>query len=253
MIKNCFSFLPKMSYKKEENIFKQGIKNWDSFIKKDKIIGISPSKKKGYDEILKLLNRALYEEDIFFINSFIPLKYHWMLYDDFIDSCIYLDIEVTGINKKDDIFLFGFYDGKDTKIMVRDFNLDLNSLSRILSEYKMIITFNGSVHDINFLDKRYPFLFKSFIHIDLRFLSNKIGLTGGLKEIEKNLNIFRPKISKVDTTIVRLWRLFKETKNEFFLERLISYSQEDIINLDIIARKIISFLKIQRKEYINSF
>ena len=45
MIKNSFIFLEKVSKRKEQSIWKQGIKTWQEFLKTDSIKGISQQKK----------------------------------------------------------------------------------------------------------------------------------------------------------------------------------------------------------------
>ena len=49
MIQSTFIFLPKISNKKEQNIWKQGINNWNQFLKTDSIKGISKKAKAFYD------------------------------------------------------------------------------------------------------------------------------------------------------------------------------------------------------------
>jgi hypothetical protein len=62
MIRNSFVFLEKVSKKKEQNIWQQGIKNWQDFLKTEKIKGISVKSKFYYDRRIKKLPNWVQEK-----------------------------------------------------------------------------------------------------------------------------------------------------------------------------------------------
>ena len=66
MISNSFIFLEKISTKKEQNIWKQNIHSWNSFIKKEKIKGISKEKKHQYNRILQQAQQHLDKDNLSF-------------------------------------------------------------------------------------------------------------------------------------------------------------------------------------------
>ena len=51
MIRNTYLFLPKIKHKKEQNIWEQGIKDWDDFLNNN-IRGISKKSKAFYNRKL---------------------------------------------------------------------------------------------------------------------------------------------------------------------------------------------------------
>lgn len=121
-----------------------------------------------------------------------PKSEYWRLYDFFKEDAVFLDIETTGLDpKNNDITLIGLFDGINTKTMVKGINFDLKGLKNELSKYKLIVTFNGSSFDIPFISKLYPNLLPNIPNFDLKSITNKLNLTGGLKEIEKKLGIKR--------------------------------------------------------------
>ena len=85
------------------------------------------------------------------------------------------------------------YEGINTKVMVHGFNLDLKLIKKELKKYKLIVTFNGSVHDIPVMKRYFSDIIPKIPHIDLRFLCQKLDLKGSLKDIEEKLKIKRPK------------------------------------------------------------
>ena len=116
----------------------------------------------------------------------LPQSEMWRLYDFFREDAVFLDIEATGIYEKDDFFMIGLYDGINTKITLKN-NFDYKKLKNELMKYKLIVSFNGSSFDAPFLNKRYPGLLPKIPHFDVKSIAGRIGLSGGLKEIEKLL------------------------------------------------------------------
>jgi len=130
--------------------------------------------------------------------------------------------------------------------MIRGINFNVKSLKEELRKYKLIITFNGASFDLPYINKRFPNLVPDIIpHWDLRFSCYKIGLSGGLKNIEKTLGIRRGKIVKDMNggDAILLWRKYQATGDEYYLKLLVEYNEEDIINLKQIAEHVYEELK----------
>jgi uncharacterized protein len=245
MIETCFTIFEGISEKTEATIKIQGIKDWNAFLKKDTIKGISSKRKAFYNSRILSLKQALRKDDISLLATHIPLHKQWMLYKYYKEDALFIDIEVTGVKKDDYVFLIAIYDGINTKLMIRDINLNLQELKKFLAKYPMLISFNGTVHDIPFLKKRYPDLFSDVLHMDLRFLTQKISFRGGLKKIEKLLGIKRTEIQEKYRSgdIKRLWRMWKGSGDKYYLNLLIEYAEDDVISLKKIAECTIDRLK----------
>src|SRR3989344_3053724 len=239
MIRSSFIFLDKIGNKLEQNLWKQGIKDWDSFLSRNYVKGISRYRKLYYDRQVLKARKNLYSLNSQYFNEIIPKSEHWRLYDFFKDDAVFLDIETTGLSPLySDITVIGLYNGIDTKIMIKDVNLNTRALKEELQKYKIIVTFNGAAFDIPFIEKKFPNLIPKIPHFDLRHACGKMGLSGGLKNIEKTLNIKRRNeiISNLNGgDMVTLWRMYKATGNERYINLLVEYNEEDIINLKTIA------------------
>lgn len=234
MITNSFIFLEHIDSKTEENIWKQGIKDWNEFHKRENIKGISDKRKLYYDRKLSEAAKALFDYNSTFFNNLFPPKEAWRLYDHFRDDAVFLDIEVSSSGEKGFITVIGLFDGINTKVMIKDINLDIKALKEELKKYKLIITFNGNVFDLPFIKKRYPDLLPNIPCIDLRFLCNSLGLKGGLKDIELTLGLGREneiirRIKGGDALL--LWKMFKGSGDEDYLKLLVEYNEEDVISL----------------------
>jgi uncharacterized protein YprB with RNaseH-like and TPR domain len=257
MIENSFIFLEKIKKKREENIWKQGITCWDDFLSKgpDEIKGISKKSKLYYDQKIREAKKELYNYNPeYFINK-LPLSEIWRLYNLFKDEAVFLDIETTGIGKVQDIIVVGLFDGISTKLLIKGINLDYNILKKELKRYKLLITYNGVSYDIPYLRRWYFKVFQDIPHIphiDLKNLCHKLGYSGGLKKIEKRLGIIRnPLMDKFQGgDILRLWKMWRASGDEYYLNLLVEYNEEDIINLKKIANYSIDIMKKELKKKI---
>lgn len=236
MIENSFIFLEGISTKAEGNIWKQGVRNWDNFINANKIQGISRARKLYYDRRLKEAKKELYSFNSPYFIDLLHQSEMWRLYDFFREDAVFLDIEATGIYREDDFFIIGLYDGINTKIILKN-NFDYNKLKDELMKYKLIVSFNGASFDMPFLNKRYHGLLPKIPHFDVKSITGRIGLNGGLKEIEKAIGIKRNPIVEKFTggDVSMLWRMYRVTGDEYYLNLLIEYNEDDIINLKRLA------------------
>lgn len=241
MIQNSFIFLPKISTITEQNIWKQGIHTWDQFLQQKNIKGLSPVRKGFYDRHLIQAKKELFTFNSGYFTALWPSTETWRLYNFFKEDVCYLDIETCGRY----ITVVGLFDGYDTKIMVRGINLDFKVLKEYLQKFKLIVSFNGSSFDLPVIEKHNPGTIPDIPHIDARHCCARLGWTGGLKFIEKQLEIKR--VDEVTNMqgmdAVYLWNMWKTTGDREYLDKLVKYNEEDIINLKPIMEKVYEGLK----------
>jgi len=245
MITNSYIFLERINNLTEQSFWKQGLKYWDDFLEKEKIKGLSTNRKYYYDRKIIEAKRNLYKLNSSYFSDKLPLAENWRLYDFFKDEAVFLDIETTGVQNYDDIIIVGLFDGIDVKTMIKGINLNMFALKQELRKYKLIVTFNGAVFDVPFLKKRYPDLIPKIPVFDVRTVCQRVGLVGGLKEIEKKLGIKRNKIIErfYGGDPLCLWRMYRATGDEYYLNLLIEYNEEDVYNLKKIAEVAVQKLK----------
>jgi len=237
MIQNSFIFLEGVGNTLEKNLWEQNITSWTSFINSKNIKGISKKRKLYYDRQLMHAQHSLNTYNTRHFLDLLPQSEMWRLYSFFKDEAVFLDLETTGVNNYDQITVVGLYDGLNTKTMIKGINLDFNNLKQELKHYKLIITFNGSTFDIPFIKKRYPELLPDIPNFDLRVACQRVGLTGGLKQIEKQLGIERNNIIErlCNGDPLTLWRMAKASGDDYYLKLLVEYNEEDCYNLKKIA------------------
>ncbi len=238
MLRESFIFLDRVSQRGEQKIWNQGINHWQEFLSAPKIQGMNKTIKERHDSKINEVKKHLLNDEHTVLAKLIPKKEHWRLYNEFKDECCFLDIETSGYYG--DVTVLGISNGFDTQTFVRGVTLDKTLVQRELNKYKMIVTFNGSSFDLPVLNRYFNFDFPQ-IHVDLRWVSKRIDLVGGLKNIERELNIRRAEEVK-DVTgedAVMLWRAWKQTRDKKYLDLLVQYNEEDILNLKPLAEKVI--------------
>ncbi|MBI2134132.1 ribonuclease H-like domain-containing protein [Candidatus Woesearchaeota archaeon] len=243
MIRNSFVFLDRIGLARERAIWQSNVNDWDCFLGASRVKGIGKCKP-FYDRQILRAKRHLNEDDSFFFSGIFPVSEHWRLYERFRDDVVFIDIETSGLSVNDTVTVVGLYDGSDTKTMVRGINLDFKRLGEELSRYRMIVTFNGSSFDIPFI-RRFTGV-PGVPHFDLRFGCRRIGLSGGLKAIEREVGIKRKNEFVAGMNggdAAELWRLYKATGDRYYLDLLVEYNEEDVINLRQLADFAYSKLK----------
>ena len=240
MIRKSFVFLDGISPKFERRIWDQGINCWSDFVEKDSIKGISKKRKLKYHKQIEYVKKQLLSDNIEYLSNCLPNRERWRLYEYYKDECVYLDIEINRMNN--DITAVCLYDGYETMMFVRGINLNIRDVKEVLSRYKMIVTYNGASFDLPQLRKYFNLDFPQ-IHVDLKPLCARIGLRGGLKEVEKLLGIERITDYEIRSgDPCKLYRLWKVTNDRHFLDLLMQYNEEDTVNLKPIAEHVMKKL-----------
>jgi uncharacterized protein YprB with RNaseH-like and TPR domain len=120
--------------------------------------------------------------------------------------------------------------------LVRGENLTEERLHEALEQTDVLVTFFGSVFDIPYLHSAFPRLNLNKPHFDLCFAARRLGLQGGLKCIERELQIHREEaIEGLDGwDAVRLWHRWRGGEEEA-LDLLLRYNAADARNLEPLA------------------
>ena len=234
MIQCTFQHVQGVHRKGELRLWQSGITTWDKLLD-------APQNHPNFTK--KLWNRlrtdiiqckkALEREDFdFFINKF-PEDILWRLIPNLKGKILYFDIEATGLDlTEDSITTISTFDGSEIKCFVKGQNLE--DFISYLENFDAISTFDGEKMDLPFIERKFGFNFYH-IHFDLFKISRKLGISGGLKQIENYLGISRntKNLDGIDGKIaIYLWKEYQLTNDKRYLDTLLAYNIEDAVNLE---------------------
>ncbi len=239
MLESSFVFLDGIGAVAERKLWEIGVRSWNDFLKLKEVKGISGKRKKYYDRQIMSAKKALQQENYNYFLSVLPKKEMWRLYSYLKDSCCFLDVEVDGYGK---IIVLTLFDKFESKTFVRGVNLEREIFEKEIRKYKLIVTYNGSAFDIPKIEKEFKRKM-DVPHIDLKPLCLRLGLVGGLKEVEKQLGIERP--ANLKGHAVDLWKAFFASGDKEWLELLVKYNEEDAVNLHRVLEKCLARLKLK--------
>ena len=110
----------------------------------------------------------------------------------------------------------------------------LDRFREAIRPYRLLVTFNGTNFDVPFIEKQFReanFKFEQ-PHLDLLMPARSLGLTGGLKDMEKQVGIQRTADIKEirGNEAVLLWGAWKNGDQNAY-KRLTTYCKADCANL----------------------
>ena len=238
---NSFTFVKGIGVKTETTLRELGISCWNDVVKKQRPQLFPKQKWYAIWNGVNSAMEALKNFDISQLTSLIPKIQHWKMIPNFIDRIAYLDIETTGLSPHySHITTIAVYDGTNVHDFVRGDNL--HEFPSFISKFPAITTFYGKAFDIPFIRQEMGIDFNQ-IHFDVCFLLRRLKIKGGLKRIEKRFGISRGTLEDLDGySAVLLWKKFKKTKKKEYLETLLAYNNEDVINLEFLLHQAYNLL-----------
>lgn len=233
----------------ECSLWEQGATSWDGFLASYRSLKIGPRQRDVLLEIVGASVDALARRDIAYFAQALPKREHWRALSEFAERTAFVDIETDGGTSPDSVTVIGLCDGFDFYRYVKDDNLAC--FARDVREFDAFVTFAGGSFDIPFLIRRFPELgpfFRGRLHIDLCPLLRRLGHSGGLKKIERDLKIARvPEAEGLDGfDAVRLWRVYARggPDAEEALRYLIAYNREDVVNMKLLLDYALPKLRV---------
>ncbi|HEV8523014.1 MAG TPA: ribonuclease H-like domain-containing protein [Terriglobales bacterium] len=252
MLKQTFVHIPGIGRKTERELWGHGVRCWDDADRFEKRFGIAgPGLQKKLDEYIPLSRDAIRRKDAAFFERLSTLGEAWRIFPEFADRAVYLDIETTGLSPVfDSLTMVGLYDGRKYNVFIEGENLQ--DLPAHVRDYSVVVTFNGANFDLRFLRLAFPEISLPPIHIDLRWVTRKLGMKGGLKLVESKLGLKRSattqELTGYDATVLWAQHLRGDKRA---LKKLIQYNTEDVVHLkaimetayDRLCRRTAVFLK----------
>ncbi|PSH01147.1 MAG: exonuclease [Nanohaloarchaea archaeon SW_10_44_10] len=231
-LENSFILAPGIGEKTEQKLWKNNVTHWDK-ISQANVIG--SSRRETLEGFLKKARKNLQVGNSYFFGDKLPNKSLWRAYRNFEENACFFDIETTGLDKsRNKVTTIAFHRNGETRTLVRGQNLTRENIQREISNSSMLVTFNGKKFDQPFLEHSFD-LDIDTPHLDLMYPCKRIGLSGGLKKIEKRIGIDRDLEDVDGREAVRLWKKYENKNDEDALDKLVEYNGYDARNLQELA------------------
>ena len=227
---NSFIGVAGVGERTERELWRAGVTHWDAFEGAD-VPGVGPTLADRIGAFVREGRERLAAGDARFFDAALPDRERWRLFEDFRDRAAYLDIETTGLSKRrDDVTVVSVHRGGETRTLVRGRDLSAGALEAALDDAALLVTFNGARFDVPFLESAFDTRLDR-AHVDLLYPCRRLGLTGGLKAVERTIGIGRDRPDLSGRDAVRLWHRYARRGDEDALETLVDYNREDTANL----------------------
>ncbi len=232
-IENSFIPVSGVGETTERKLWASGATDWDCF--DPSLVG--PATADNIESFIDTARRRLADEETAFFDRVFPSSERWRLYENFRENACFFDIETTGLDaSRSVVTTVSYHQAGETTTLVRGDDLTADAVQAMADEASLLVSFNGIRFDQPFLEDSFD-LDVAVPHLDLMYPCKTVGLSGGLKRIERDIGLERdrPDISGRDA--VRLWHQH-EAGVDGALETLISYNREDAVNLQTLADQV---------------
>ena len=154
---------------------------------------------------------------------------------------LYLDIETTGLSPtNDEITIVGLLCNNTFEQFTKNINLKAYYIDEfiMMHEPTEVIGYNSNKFDIPFMELFGVETLTNLEQTDLMHQCHSLNLKGGLKKVEKILNINRQYEPLNFFQQKALWKKWINTNDWSALDRLLAYNKEDVMNLPLVEEKL---------------
>lgn len=243
MLTASFSFAKGMTEDLERSLWARGVLDWDIAKAHPEEVaeGVGGSRASKLAEAVGEAQKALAGRDRnWFKSSFTPHE-AWRLWRGYCASerIALVDIETTGLTPGyDQITVIGLVDRNRQRVFVAGKPMPgdepLERFPAALKDYDLIVTFNGENFDLPFIERHFKEagLRIDQPHLDLLILARALGISGGLKDIEKQVGISRGGdiAGMRGSEAITLWGAWKNGDTAAY-KKITTYCKADCANL----------------------
>jgi len=239
LIDQTFLHCPGIGPKTDRRLKKLGFLNWQECLDRSSDLPFSTSGTEKFLAAIRESLRALEKQDLTFLSTHLPPSEHWRILSRYFTDATFFDIETTGLSHYDSMTtVIAAYHQGQLHTFVYGENLD--EFLQLVDKSTLLVTFNGNSYDIPFLENSFNIPTIGCPYIDLRWICYHQGYRGGLKAIEKQLGVSRPKeIQDVDGyEAVLLFERWQRGATDA-RDKLICYCQSDVLATYLTAGRLL--------------
>ncbi len=243
MLTASFSFAKGMTEELERGLWARGILDWDlaRAHPEEVVEGVGGSRAGKVAEAIVEAQRALAARDRAWFRTGFNAHEAWRLWRGYCapERIALVDIETTGLTPGyDQITVIGLVDRTQQRVFVAGRPMPgdepLERFPAALKDYDLIVTFNGENFDLPFIERHFKEagLRIDQPHLDLLILSRALGISGGLKDIEKQVGIARGSdiAGMRGSEAITLWGAWKHGDADAY-RKITTYCKADCANL----------------------
>ena len=154
---------------------------------------------------------------------------------------MYLDIETSGLSiKNDKITIIGLLVNGQFEQFIEGLNLIPYYVDEfiMLHEPDEVVGYNSNKFDIPFMEEFGVETLTNLKQTDLMHQCHNLGIKGGLKATETQLDITRKYEVLNFFQQKALWAKWINNQDRIALDRLLKYNEEDVMNLPLVETKL---------------
>ena len=240
MIRGAFQHFHGIGAERLRELENAGIRDWDQLALYADNLTLGDTGRARLRAEIEQCDRAITERNLRHLVHAFEGRDHWRILAHCFPSASYFDIETSGLDMDSHITVVSCLHRNSVYNFVHGENLE--AFLDLLEEVDLLVSFNGASFDV-------PQVLRSFhipelpcAHIDLRWICYHDKMPGGLKSIEKHLDINRPQdLQGVDgDEAVWLWQLWKNRGTKRARERLLRYCSADAVSLKLLSTRLLS-------------
>lgn len=239
MIAGSFLHFDGIGKKNAEKLLLSGFHSWTDIIDRKAELPFSERINSKILAGAEASLEALEREDLFYFAEKIHPSEKWRMLATYIDSSSYFDIETTAETYGDNItVIVCYHKGKLYKYINGE---NLHEFLDLLDDIKLLVSFNGASFDVPMILRYYHIPKIPCAHLDLRWVTYYNGYKGGLKQIEKTMNIIRPAdiLGISGWEAILLWQEWDYNRTLEAKNLLVRYCSADVLSLKMIAFQLL--------------
>ena len=232
MLKSTFVHLPGIGRKKERELWAEGVLDWEALLKRlllqSDLFGDTDPNASPLVRSLEESIEAFDNGNTEYFAARLPTAEHYRIAVSFPDETLFVDIETTGLSLYyDEITLIGA--SKQDRYYCYISGADRSEILDVIGSAKCLVTFNGTIFDLKFIQKRFEALRIPSAHVDLRYFSRRAGYSGGQKKIERELGIDRSDqiVEMIGEQAPLFWHEYR-MGNQNSAKKLVKYNHADV-------------------------
>ena len=235
MIREALLHLPGIGPKRCDQLREAGIVTWLDLLDRPDTLRFPPARWAAVEEAIHRCEDALQRRALSYLAQTFVARDQWRLLGTYYEEAAFFDIETSGLGIDSHVTVIACWFRDRLHTFVHGENLD--DFLHLLDDIDLLVSFNGASFDVPVIERAFHIPRIPCAHIDLRWLSHHQELRGGLKQIEHQLGIRRPRdLVGVDgAEAVWLWDDWRRMRDSRALERLVRYCGADVLSLRKLA------------------